>query len=235
MDVAYHYQKLKRSDRVVDILGPDHHGYIERLRGLASALGYPGRLEVLIAQQVALMRGGEQVGMSKRSGDIVALDEILDEVGVDAARFFFIMLATESPLTFDLRLAVEKESENPVYYVQYGHARIASVLRRAPAEDVEAARTATLAPLAHAAEIALIRRLAEFPRVVAGVVEHLAPHRLARYAREVASDFHQFYTECKILAEERDVRLARLALCQAAKSVLAHALALTGVSAPDSM
>ncbi len=235
MDVAYHYQKLKASDRVVDILGPDHHGYIERLRGLAAALGYPGRLEVLIAQQVALMRGGEQIGMSKRSGDIVALDEILDEVGVDAARFFFIMLATESPLTFDLKLAVEKESENPVYYVQYGHARIASVLRRALAEDVEAARSVPLGSLVHPAEIALVRRLSEFPRVVAGIVEHLAPHRLARYARDVASEFHQFYTECKILADEREVRLARLALCMASKSVLAHALALAGVSAPDSM
>ena len=235
MDVAYHYQKLLRSDRVVDILGPDHHGYIGRLRGLAAALGFPGRLEVLIAQQVALMRGGEQVGMSKRSGDIVPLDDIVDEVGVDAARFFFIMLAVESPLTFDLKLAVERESENPVYYVQYGHARIASVLRRALEQDVEDARTASLEPLVHPAEIALVRRLADFPRVVAGVVEHLAPHRLARYAREVASEFHQFYTECKILADEREVRLARLALCLAAKSVLARALALAGVSAPDSM
>jgi arginyl-tRNA synthetase len=235
MDVAYHYQKLKSSDRVVDILGPDHHGYIERLTGMASALGYPGRLEVAIVQQVALMRGTEQIGMSKRAGEIVALDEILDEVGVDAARFFFIMLAVESPLSFDLKLAVEKESDNPVYYVQYGHARIASVLRRALAEDVDAARSAALAPLVHPSELALARRLAEFPNVVAGVVEHLAPHRLARYARDVATEFHQFYTECKILTEEREVRLARLALCLAAKGVLARALALAGVSAPDSM
>ena len=136
MDVAYHYQKLKSNDRVVDILGPDHHGYIERLKGISAALGYPGRLDVTIAQQVTLMRGGEQVGMSKRAGEIVPLDEILDEVGVDAARFFFIMPAIESPFSFDLRLAVEKNNENPVYYVQYGHARIASVLRRALAEDV---------------------------------------------------------------------------------------------------
>ena len=191
MDVAYHYQKLKRSDRVVDILGPDHHGYIERLKGMAAALGYPGRLEVAIAQQVALVRGGEQIGMSKRAGEIVTLDEILDEVGVDAARFFFIMLAVESPLTFDVRLALERENENPVYYVQYGHARIASVLRRADAGEVDAARTASLAPLDHWAELALARRLAEFPNVVAGVAEHLAPHRLARYARDVASDFHR--------------------------------------------
>ncbi len=235
MDVAYHYQKLKDSDRVVDILGPDHHGYIERLKGLSSALGYPGRLEVAIAQQVTLMRGGEQVGMSKRAGNIVTLDEILDEVGVDAARFYFIMLAVESPLAFDVKLAVEKDNENPVYYVQYGHARIASVLRRAAADDVAGAAAAPLAPLVAASELALIRRLAEFPAVVTGVVEALAPHRLARYARDVASDFHQFYTACKILTDDAPTRLARLALALAAKSVLARALALAGVRAPDAM
>jgi arginyl-tRNA synthetase len=235
MDVAYHYQKLKDSDRVVDVLGPDHHGYIERLKGMASALGYPGHLEVAIVQQVTLMRGSEQIGMSKRAGEIVPLDEIIDEVGVDAARFFFDMLAVESPLGFDLQLAVEKENENPVYYVQYGHARIASVLRRALPDDVEAARSAALHPLVHPAELALARRLAEFPGVVRGVVDHLAPHRLARYARDVAVDFHQFYTECKILAEDRDLRLARLALCLAARNVLARTLSLLGISAPDSM
>jgi arginyl-tRNA synthetase len=235
MDVAYHYQKLKSNDRVVDILGPDHHGYIGRLQGMSSALGYPERLEVAIVQQVALVRGNELVGMSKRAGEIVTLDEILDEVGVDAARFFFIMPAVESPLSFDLNLAVEKENENPVYYVQYGHARIASVLRRALEKDVHDARSATLARLVHPSELALARRLAEFPKVMAGVVEHLAPHRLARYARDVAADFHQFYTECKILADERELRLARLALCLAAKNALARSLTLAGVSAPDSM
>jgi arginyl-tRNA synthetase len=173
--------------------------------------------------------------MSKRAGEILPLDEILDEVGVDAARFFFVMLAMESPLSFDVALAVERESENPVYYVQYGHARIASVLRRALAEDVARAYRATLAPLVHPAELALARRLSEFPNVVAGVVEYLAPHRLARYARDVAADFHQFYTECKILTEETELRLARLALSIAAKNILARTLSLVGVSAPDSM
>ena len=235
MDVAYHYQKLKANDRVVDILGPDHHGYIERLRGISAALGFPGRLEVIIAQQITLMRGKEQIAMSKRAGEIVTLDEIIDEVGADAARFFFIMLSVESPLSFDLQLAVEKENENPVYYVQYGHARIASVLRRALPEEIEAARSAPLESLTHPAELSLIRRLTEFPNVLGGVVERLAPHRLARYARDVASEFHQFYTECKILGDEREVRLARLALALAAKSVLARALELAGVSAPDSM
>ena len=148
LDVTYHYQKLQRADRVIDILGPDHHGYIGRLRGLAKALGFdPLALDVLISGQVALMRGGETMSMSKRAGDIVTLDEILDEVGNDAARFFFVMLSPESPLTFDLKLAVEKTAENPVYYVQYGHARIASILRRAGGDDEVAATTASLAPL----------------------------------------------------------------------------------------
>ena len=235
-DIAYHYEKLNRSDRAINILGPDHHGYIGRLKAAAAAMGFPGKLDILIAQQITLMRGGEQVSMSKREGNIITLDEILDEVGVDAARFFFAMLATDSPLTFDLKLAVEQSSDNPVYYVQYGHARIASVLRRADPADVDVARSApALAPLTHDAEMALARRLAELPRVVQGVVENLAPHRLAKYARDVATEFHQFYTACTILVDERELRLARLALCIATKSVLAEVLELIGVSAPETM
>ncbi len=235
-DIAYHYEKLQRADRVIDILGPDHHGYIGRLKGLAAALGYEGKLEVTIAQQITLMRGGEQVSMSKRAGDIITLDDILDEVGVDAARFFFIMLSLDSPLTFDLKLAVEQSAENPVFYVQYGHARIASVLRNAdPGDCSEAARTTALDRLDHPAELALARRLAELPGVAEGVAVHLAPHRLARYARDVASDFHQFYTECKVLGDDRELRIARLALCIATKTVLATVLELCGVTAPESM
>jgi arginyl-tRNA synthetase len=235
-DIAYHYEKLSRSDRAIDILGPDHHGYIGRLKAAAAAMGFPGKLDILIAQQITLMRGGEQVSMSKREGNIITLDEILDEVGVDAARFFFTMLATDSPLTFDLKLAVEATSDNPVYYVQYGHARIASVLRRADPVDVDAAHGSTsLRALTHATEMTLARRLAELPRVVEGVVEHLAPHRLTKYARDVATEFHQFYNECTILDDDPDVRLARLALCIATKSVLAQVLDLIGVSAPETM
>ncbi|MDQ2680127.1 MAG: arginine--tRNA ligase [Candidatus Eremiobacteraeota bacterium] len=237
-DVAYHYDKLKRSDRVIDILGPDHHGYIGRLQGLAEALGYKGHLEVLIAQQITLMRSSEQVAMSKRAGHIVTLDEIIDEVGVDAARFFFVMLAPESPLTFDLALAKTKTHDNPVYYVQYGHARIASVFKNAGPDDTAIASAATavsLRGLTNPAELALIRRLAELPKAAANAVEHLAPHRLTRYARDVAADFHQFYTECKILTEDRELRIARLALASATKNILAQVLALVGVSAPDAM
>ena len=236
-DVAYHYAKLQRSDRVIDILGPDHHGYIGRLKGLAEALGYErDRLDALIAQQITLMRGREQVSMSKRAGHIVTLDDIIDEVGVDAARFFFILPAPESPLTFDLQLAKEESNENPVYYVQYGHARIASVFKNADAADVESARAgAPLESLSHPAELALIRRIAELPSLVANVVERLAPHRLTRYARDVASDFHQFYTECKILTPEMDERIARLSLCIATQTVLATVLNMAGVSTPETM
>ena len=236
-DVTYHYEKLLRADKAVDILGPDHHGYIGRLKGLAEALGFSrDNLEVLIAQQITLMRGAEQVSMSKRSGNIVTLDDIIDEVGVDAARFFFIMLAPESPLTFDLALAKEQSNENPVYYVQYGHARICSVFKNATASDLEEARSgATLEALRTDSEIALARRLAELPRTVENVAEHLAPHRLTRYARDIASDFHQFYHECRILVDDRNVRLARLGLCIATQTVLSRALQIMGVSAPESM
>jgi arginyl-tRNA synthetase len=236
-DVAYHYEKLQRAEKVIDILGPDHHGYIGRLKGLAEALGYSrDHLDVLIAQQITLMRGGEQVSMSKRAGHIITLDDIIDEVGVDAARFFFIMLSPESPLTFDLALAKEQSNENPVYYVQYSHARICSVFKNADAAEIAQARSGGHARALRAtAEIALARRLAEMPRVVRNVVENLAPHRLTRYARDIASDFHQFYHECRILVEDREERLARLTLCIATQTILERVLTMIGVSAPTSM
>ncbi len=236
-DVAYHYDKLRRSDKVIDILGPDHHGYIGRLKGLAEALGYErDQLDALIAQQITLMRGEEQVSMSKRAGQIVTLDEIIDDVGVDAARFFFVMPAPESPLTFDLELAKERSNENPVYYVQYGYTRIASVLKNASAHDAGRAHAGeSLELLRHVTEIALMRRLNELPGLLQNVVDQLAPHRLTRYARDVASDFHQFYTECRILTDEPALRDARLSLCLAAQLVLAKTLRLLGVSAPETM
>ncbi|HZO95471.1 MAG TPA: arginine--tRNA ligase [Candidatus Baltobacteraceae bacterium] len=238
-DVAYHYDKLQRADHVIDILGPDHHGYIARLNALAQAYGRPKAIEVLIAQQITLKRGGETVSMSKRAGTLITLQDVIDEVGVDAARFFFVMLSLEQPLTFDLDLAKKQSNENPVYYVQYGHARIASVLRRAAEQAPEALAAApagaTLTRLVEPAEIALVRRLAEFPAAVAGAARARAPHRVPKYARDLASDFHQFYDTCRVLTDDRELTAARLSLCIATKTVLASALHLCGVGAPDSM
>ena len=239
-DAAYHADKLRRGNRyLIDILGPDHHGYIARLAALVAALGHPGKLEVLLAQHVTFKRGGETVSMSKRAGDLITLHEVMDQVGVDAARFFFINRAPESHLVFDLELAVEQSAKNPVYYVQYGHARIASILRKAAegrrALADRAAEGRDVGKLGHPAEIALIRRLADFGRTVSSAAEARAPHRLAEYTHSVATDFHAFYTECIVLTDDDALTSARLSLCLATKTVLASALALIGVSAPDAM
>jgi arginyl-tRNA synthetase len=238
-DVAYHYDKLQRADRVIDILGPDHHGYIARLKALADAYGRAGAIEVLIAQQITLKRGEEIVSMSKRQGHIVTLADIIEEVGVDAARFFFVMLSIDQPLTFDLALAKEQSSDNPVFYVQYGHARIASVLRKAVERDpalIEAAKRGDhLDRISAPTEIALARRIAEFGSVVAGVARTHGTHRLPKYARDVAADFHQFYSDCMILTDDVEQTIARLGLALATQTVLAKALDLCGVSAPETM
>jgi arginyl-tRNA synthetase len=240
-DAAYHRDKLRRGYKyLINILGPDHHGYIARLSALVAALGHPGSIEVLLAQQVTLKRGAETVTMSKRAGNIVTLAEVMDEVGVDAARFFFIERAPESHLVFDLALAVEHSQKNPVFYVQYGHARIASILRKASETGKSAildrARTAAdVCVLGHPTEIALARRLSDFERTVVDAANDRAPHRLAEYARNVAGDFHSFYTDCIVLTDDDALTSARLSLSIAAKTVLASSLRLLGVSAPDSM
>ena len=239
-DAAYHADKLRRgSGYLIDILGPDHHGYIARLEAIVAALGHSGGLEVLLAQHVTFKRAGQTVSMSKRAGDLVTLREVMDQVGVDAARYFFINRAPESHLVFDLELAVEQSSKNPVYYVQYGHARLASILRKA-AEGKNAAlarayKGLDTGVLGHRAEIALIRRLADFGRTVESAAQARAPHRVAEYAHDVASDLHGFYTECIVLGDDDTLTSARLSLCIAAKTVLASALELIGVSAPDAM
>jgi arginyl-tRNA synthetase len=236
-DVAYHYDKLQRNDRAILILGPDHHGYIARLQTIAAAFGRPGAISVLIAQQMTTLRDGEVVSLSKRHGDVLMLDDVIDEVGVDAARFFFVMMNADSPMTFDLTLAKEQTNENPVFYVQYGHARIASIVARAPQDLVARAhRGEALERLREPAELALAHRLSEFPAVVRGVAEHLAPNRLARYAQNVAADFTQFYVACRVLVvDDEELSTARLGLALAAKHVLAAALAILGVEAPEKM
>ena len=240
-DAAYHADKLERKNKhLINILGPDHHGYIKRLEALVAALGAIGRLEVLVAQHMTLRRGEAIVPMSKRAGNVLTLREVVDEVGVDAARFFFVERAPESHLVFDLELAVEHSAKNPVYYVQYGHARIASILRRAISDGrlelLERARSCTdVALISHTSEIAVIRRLADFGRTVLEAARARAPHRVAEYAREVATDFHAFYRDCVVLGDDDAQSSARLSLCLAAKTVLASALRLLGVSAPDQM
>ena len=239
-DIAYHYEKLQRADHVIDFLGPDHHGYIKRLDALANAYGRPGAFEVILVQQITLKRGDEILSMSKRAGTLVTLQEVIDEVGVDAARFFFVMLSTDQPLTFDLELAKKQSNDNPVFYVQYGHARIASVLRKAgdaarrrSSPRRSAAKGSTRSPSPPSS-----RSRAGSPssgRPSRGVARARAPHRLTKYAREVASDFHQFYDACRVLTPTTATTTARLGLCIATKTVLATALALCGVSAPDSM
>jgi arginyl-tRNA synthetase len=238
-DIAYHFEKLQRADHVIDFLGPDHHGYIKRLEALANAYGRPGAFEVILVQQITLKRGDEVLSMSKRAGTLVTLQEVIDEVGVDAARFFFVMLSTDQPLTFDLELAKKQSNENPVFYVQYGHARIASVLRKAreshPEQLAAAQRGDGLDALTDPSALALARRLAEFGPTVTGVARARAPHRLTKYAREVASDFHQFYDACRVLTEDPATTTARLGVCIATGTVLATTLEMCGVSAPHAM
>jgi len=235
-DVAYHREKLGRADRAILVVGPDHHGYVQRIKAVAAAFDRPGAIEVLIAQQMTMIRDGQPVSMSKRSGDVLSFDDVLDEVGADAARFFFDALRPDTPMTFDLSLAVSQSNENPVFYVQYGHARIASIERGAPAElAARARRGEALDRLTAPEELALARRLGEFPGVAGAVVATLDPSKLARYAQSVAADFTQFYVACRVLGDDADLSTARLALALATKGVLASTLALLGVSAPEAM
>lgn len=235
-DLAYHYDKLERNDRAILIVGPDHHGYIARLVLIPAAFGKAGAILVLIAQQMTTIRNGVVVSSSKRHGDVLPLDDVIDEVGVDATRFFFAMSSADTPMTFDLSLAKEQTNDNPVYYVQYGHARIASIERNAAPElRARAVRGDALERLVAPEELVLARRLAEFPDVVRFVASALAPHRLARYAQTVAADFTHFYGACKVLGEDPELSAARLGLALATKAVLASSLQLLGVSAPERM
>jgi arginyl-tRNA synthetase len=240
-DIAYHKNKFDRGfDRLIDIWGPDHQGHVRRTKAGVQALGYdPSRFEILIHQIVRLFRGSEMVRMSKRAGDIVPLAGLLDDVGADAARFFFLMQSMESHLDFDLELAKKQAQDNPVYYVQYAHARISSILREAqdrgvalPVPDVSAVN---LDRLEHPDELALIRKLAELPDEIRDAAERYEPHRMTRYAREVASVFHSFYTNCRVLGDDAELTAARLTLVQAAQTVLRIVLDTIGVSAPEKM
>ena len=255
-DVAYHADKFDRGfDLVIDIWGADHHGYVKRMESAVAALGHPGKLEVIIGQMVNLFRNGEVVRMSKRTGEMVTFEDLLDEVGADAARYFFLRRSTDQPLDFDIGLAKERSSDNPVFYVQYAHARICSILRKAAGADTadESVDVAAVAAgieadpdalallgcepdtLAGDAELALLRKLAEFPEVVALAARQRAPHKLTTYAEDLAAAFHGFYTHCQVVVDDPALRSARLALADASRIVLARALGLLGVSAPQRM
>lgn len=236
-DIAYHRNKFERGfDHVINLWGADHHGYIARMKAAVGSLGYrPEQLEVLILQMVSLYRNGEPVKMSKRTGQSVTLNELIEEVGTDAARFFFIMRSIDSQLDFDLTLATEKSSENPVYYVQYAHARICSILRQIEEEKISVDESAPLTSLREEVEITLIKKLGEYPELVAGAARERAPHRIAHYLYDLAGLFHSFYNQCRILGVEPEAQQARLLLVIAVRRVLRHALAILGISAPERM
>jgi arginyl-tRNA synthetase len=241
-DVAYHWDKLQRGfGRLIDVLGADHHGYVPRIRAAIEALGGdPATFEALIMSLVHIVEAGERAQMSKRSGDFVSLDELLDDIGADAARWFMLWRSHETTVDLDLELARSQSSENPVYYVQYAHARIASILRKAGEAaaaaatgfDPEAAAGATL----DGSERALIKRLLEFPEEVRESAARRAPHRICAYSSAVAADFHAFYRDCQVVgAEGEGVERSRLALCLCTKRTIAAALGLLGISAPERM
>ena len=218
---------------MIDVWGADHHGYIKRMHAAISALGHdPACLELLIMQLVHLVDSGERAQMSKRAGDFVTLDELIEDIGVDAARWFLLERSHETTIELDLKLAREESAENPVYYVQYAHARIASLLARGAAEA--GPDTSTDEPL-HASERALVRKLLEFPAEVADAAERRSPHRIASYALSTAQAFSAFYRDCPVLDVGPEQRDLRLRLCAATGQVLARSLDLLGVSAPQSM
>jgi arginyl-tRNA synthetase len=237
-DIAYHQDKFARGfEQVIDLWGPDHHGYVPRMQAAMQALGYPpGALKILIVQLVRLMRGTEQVRMSKRTGQFVTMGELVDEVGRDAARYTFLTRRCDSQLDFDLELVKSASEENPVYYVQYAHTRLCGILREAAKAQCPApAPEDDLEPLNLMEEIGLIKQLALYPELVIGAAQALEPHRLTTYLHDLAARFHGYYTRHRIISADRNLTRARLALVAALRVVMANALGLLGVSAPERM
>jgi arginyl-tRNA synthetase len=238
-DIAYVLDKFGRGfDHLIYVWGADHHGDIVRVRGVAKALGLDvDKVEIVLYQFVSFLRGGQPVKMSKRAGTFVSLDELIDEVGTDAARFHLLLFSSDRPMNFDIEEVARQTLENPVYYVQYGHARIASILRKANEEGVELRpiEDADLSLLSTEAELDLLRDLADVPSLIATAAAQRAPHRLTHAAQDLAASFHRFYTECRVVSDDAALTQARLWLSSATKQVLANLLGLLGVSAPEAM
>lgn len=238
-DIAYHIDKFERGfERVIDVWGADHHGYIPRMTAAVAAAGRePDRFGVILVKLVNLLRAGEPVAMSTRAGEFVTLREVIDEVGRDAARFIFLTRHTDSPLDFDLELAKQKTNDNPVYYVQYVHARITSILakgaeRGVPADDPTDDR---IARLQEPEEIGILKAMARYPEIVAAAAQFLEPHRVPYYLMSLATAFHAYYNKHRVLTDEPDLTAARLYLVRAVRQVIRNGLQLLGVSAPDTM
>ncbi len=238
-DIAYHRDKFERGwEHLVDIWGADHHGQVKSLQAGMEALGYPaGEPEVLLGQLVKLMKAGEQIRISKRTGNVIALADILDEVDPDVARLTFLLQGIDTSLTFDLDVVTAQSMENPVYYVQYAHARIASIGRKAVEVGVTRLPLldTSLAPLGHERELELLRALAAYPDVLAEAAAVRAPHRVTTWVRDFAKSFHGFYRDCRVISDDAALTQARLWLAEACRLGLASALAVLGVHAPDEM
>ena len=236
-DIAYHDNKYARGfERLINIWGADHHGYVCRVKAAMSALGHDAeRLKVLLLQMVALYRDGELVKMSKRTGQSVTLNELMEEVGTDAARYFFLMRSLDSQLDFDLDLAKKKSNDNPVYYIQYAHARIMSIFRQAEEAGLKLSAKPELSLLTDASEVELIKKIEEYPEEIDRAASDYAPQRIARYAYDIAALFHSFYNKCRIMGTEPQLAEARLALVTVTAHVIRHSLGILGVSAPEHM
>lgn len=236
-DTAYHYNKINRgNDILIDLMGADHHGYINRLKASLETFGVDSdRLEIQIMQMVRLMQNGEEVKMSKRTGNAITLREIMDEVGIDAARYFLTMRSPDSHFDFDLELAKEQSQDNPIYYAQYAHARICSILRQAKEQGVDITTNANFDTITNEKAINLLKKVAEFETTIESAAEHRAPHRLTNYIQDLAAAFHKFYNAEKVLTDDIEKTKALVAMIEAVRITLHNALTLVGVTAPESM
>ncbi|QQM97829.1 arginine--tRNA ligase [Staphylococcus pseudintermedius] len=236
-DIAYHYDKFQRgNDNLINLFGADHHGYINRLKASLETFGVDSdRLEIQIMQMVRLMQDGEEVKMSKRTGNAITLREIMDEVGIDAARYFLTMRSADTHFDFDMALAKEQSQDNPVYYAQYAHARICSILRQAEAQGYQVEKGADYQTITNDKAIELLKKVAEFEPMIEGAREARAPHRVTNYIQDLAAHFHKFYNAEKVLTEDQAKTKAHLALIDAVRITLRNALQLVGVTAPEQM